>query len=324
MNKKVLYVFLILLAGLIAVLVYTDHRSTQLDKRPDNPYAYDISEFEKVDPAMIHYSETRNIRLGKDKARGISWFDNHIYLVTENNLQVISQEGQQESKMTLTGRPNCIQVVKSGIFIGFDNLVSLYNFEGQLIRSYLSESDSSHFTSVAFHEGLVAVADAGQRVLLLFNEDGTLIRKIYGKRESEDLHGFIVPSFYFDVAFTPDGELWVVNPGMHALENYTTDGNLRSHWAKPSMDISGFSGCCNPAHMAILPDGFFVTAEKGLVRVKEYKPSGELSSVVAPPSSFETGKTAPDLAVTSAGEILALDFDRNSIRIFEKKDQHGS
>jgi hypothetical protein len=111
---------------------------------------------------------------------------------------------------------------------------------------------------------------------------------------------------------------------MHAFENYSRDGNIRGYWSSTSMKIDGFSGCCNPAHMAILPDGHFVTSEKGLVRIKVYKPSGELLGVVAPPASFKPGETAPDLAITAAGEVLALDFDRNMIRIFEKKNSNGS
>ena len=75
--------------------------------------------------------------------------------------------------------------------------------------------------------------------------------------------------------------MWVVNPGMHAFENYEFDGDLRAFWENTSMKIDGFSGCCNPAHFTFLPDGSFVTSEKGLVRVKVHKPSGELLGVVA-------------------------------------------
>ena len=45
---------------------------------------------------------------------------------------------------------------------------------------------------------------------------------------------------YFDLDIYDD-ELWVVNPGMHALENYADDGTLRGYWDKISMKIEGFS-----------------------------------------------------------------------------------
>jgi len=113
--------------------------------------------------------------------------------------------------------------------------------------------------------------------------------------------------------------LWVVNPGMHSLENYTEEGNLREHWNNTSMMTEGFSGCCNPAHFTFLPDGRFVTSEKGLVRVKTYKPSGEFEGVVGPPVKFAEEGKAPDIATDAAGNVYALDFDKKMIRVFEKK-----
>ena len=109
----------------------------------------------------------------------------------------------------------------------------------------------------------------------------------------------------------------MVNPGLHALENYTPEGNLREHWQNTGVNIEGFSGCCNPAHFTFLPDGKFVTSEKGLVRIKIYKPSGEFLGVVAPPASFVEEGKAPDVAADANGNVYALDFDRKVIRVFE-------
>ncbi|MEE9460788.1 MAG: hypothetical protein V3V53_03100, partial [Bacteroidales bacterium] len=83
--------------------------------------------------------------------------------------------------------------------------------------------------------------------------------------------------------------------------------------------IDGFSGCCNPAHIAIMADGSFLTSEKGVVRIKIHKPSGELSTVVAAPDKFREDGEAPDVAVDEEGIVYALDYDRNMIRIFEPK-----
>ncbi len=139
-----------------------------------------------------------------------------------------------------------------------------------------------------------------------------------GKSSGGDQHGFIVPSPSFDLAFNNQGELWIVNPGKHALENYTINGELRGWWEASSADIKGFSGCCNPAHITFLPDGNLVTSEKRIVRIKEYKPSGELAGVVASPSVFEGEIHAPDLFSDNSGRIYALDSERKMIRIFEK------
>ena len=61
-----------------------------------------------------------------------------------------------------------------------------------------------------------------------------------------------------------------MNPGRHKIEAYTFDGELETSWGTPATTIGGFSGCCNPTHIAMLPDGSFVTSEKGLARVKVY------------------------------------------------------
>ena len=166
---------------------------------------------------------------------------------------------------------------------------------------------------------MVFVADAGNRRILKYDTHGFLEGQFDGKRNADDAHGFVIPSEYFDLAVFDD-ELWVVNTGMHTLENYTDEGNLRGYWEKSSLKIDGFGGCCNPAHIAIDAQGNFITSEKGLVRIKIYKPSGELIGVVAPPNKFsKKAYYAPEVAVNEQGVIYALDFETNMIRIFEKK-----
>ena len=104
------------------------------------------------------------------------------------------------------------------------------------------------------------MADAVNRSVHRFDISGKYLDSFEGKTGGQDLHGFIVPSPYFDLKVNGDGELWVINPGKHAFENYTDDGELRSYWENNSMKVDGFSGCCNPAHIAFLPDGSFITS----------------------------------------------------------------
>jgi hypothetical protein len=68
-----------------------------------------------------------------------------------------------------------------------------------------------------------------------------------------------------------------------------------------------------------LADGSFVTSEKGLVRIKIHKPSGEFLGMVAAPSQFSDEGKAPDIAVDSRGNVYALDFEKNIVRVFEPK-----
>jgi hypothetical protein len=155
--------------------------------------------------------------------------------------------------------------------------------------------------------------------VLRYSTDGKFLDTFDGKSNKGDKHGFIIPSPYFDLAFNKEGELWIVNPGKRSLEQYLDDGQFRTFWTNDEVGIEGFWGCCNPAHIAFLPDGSFVTSEKNNVRIKVYKQSGEFDCVVAPSEKFPGGEIAPYLAVTSVGDIYALDFDKKEIRLFQHK-----
>jgi hypothetical protein len=268
---------------------------------------------------MVRWEETINFTFGDLDLRGIAFANNRIYLVEDNFLVVTTPEGEKLVKTELPESPRCVTAFNSDIYIGYTNHIVNYNENGQLLKSWPSLNDSSLITSLAVNGDFLFAADAGNRRVLRYTRDGALAGSFTGKRDSADLHGFIIPSPYFEIAINSFGELWVVNPGMHALENYTFDGELRGFWERTAMTLDGFSGCCNPAQMAVLPDGSFVTAEKGLVRIKIHKASGELLEVVAPPAAFEGGTQAPDLAVSPSGAIYALDYERRMIRCFQRK-----
>ncbi|HKK68353.1 MAG TPA: hypothetical protein VJ946_09075, partial [Bacteroidales bacterium] len=122
----------------------------------------------------------------------------------------------------------------------------------------------------------------------------------------------------FEVALDSNGELWTTNPGMHSLQRYNDKGDLLRSWDQISIRVDGFSGCCNPAHIAILPDNSFVTSEKGMPRIKIHGANGDLISVVAPPAAFD-GDHAPEVAAWGQDTVVALDYDKKLLRIFAKK-----
>lgn len=321
MTRRIIISFLILLSLAIITLVVLDIRKSRTDRRPANPYDLNLDELAEVDPSLVRYQETLDLKLDDSEKKGIAYGMGKIWLIGENYLLVLSPEGVMLGKIPLPESPYCITVYHSDIYVGFKNKIRVYDPDGRETGNWQVAGDSTLLTSLAARDSLLFAADAGNRRVLRFSTGGSYLGEFDGRREAGDLHGFIVPSGWFDLAFAPDGELWVVNPGLHALENYTTEGKLRGYWEKGSTGIEGFSGCCGPAHIAFLPDGSFVTSEKGMVRIKVHRASGELESVVAPPALFENGYYAPDLAVGDRGEIFALDFDRKSIRIFERKTE---
>jgi len=173
-------------------------------------------------------------------------------------------------------------------------------------------------TSIAVSETSVFIADAGNKIVYHYDLKGNMINEIGRKDSLQGVKGFLIPSPYFDIAIGREDELWVVNPGRHQLEAYSIDGRFLSSWKKTSMGLDGFSGCCNPSHIAILPNGSFVTSEKGIIRVKIHKPSGAFESVVAAPKVFDKGTKGLDLAIDSQNRIIVIDPKKGLIRIFEK------
>ena len=320
MRKSVIYIFLSLIVVIILVIVIGDFRSTRPERMSGNPYKLNMDRITSVDPDLITYHETKNYPINALQAGGIAVSGDKIYLVADTFLQVFDHAGRQLLKVYLSEPAGCLEVSKRGdIIIGFRNAVTLYSAAGE--EKWLSKplDERAVITALALKDGTIFAADAGNRAVHRFTDKGIYVDSFEGKTSIEGNHGFIVPSPYFDLGVNPDGELWVVNPGKHALENYTDEGKLRSFLENISPEIDGFSGCCNPAHIAIMADGSFLTSEKGVPRIKIHDASGKLSTVVAPPDKFTEDGEAPDVAVDEKGIVYALDYDRNMIRIFEPK-----
>ncbi len=315
-NKQITY-FLIFLALLIVIVITANYINSKPKKSKANPYEYNVDEFKNVDSDLISYKETKQIKIGIDKVGGIASANNHMYLASGNSVKIISLEGKVISEFEVDNNPGCITVKDNRIIVGFKKTFAAYSSSGDLIFKSEELSDSSIITSIAIWNDKIVVADAGKRKVYIYKE---LEKKaeFEGVSGTRNLHGFIIPSAKFDIAVNNKDELWVVNPGMHSLQQYDEKGNLLNEWSKSSLNVEGFCGCCNPAHFTFLPDGRFVTSEKGMPRIKIYDEKGKLESVVAPPSKFVENGSACDVAILE-NIIVALDFDKKMIRIFEER-----
>jgi lipopolysaccharide export system protein LptC len=317
MKNKYISLFLIILALLIVAVIAIEYVNSKPKKAKQNPFEYNVDEFKQVDPKLISHAEKRQIKVKLNGKAGITTFDGKIYLAANNTVSVISPEGKLLSSFNASDDTRAIAVSATNIAIAEKNQVSVFDHAGNFGYSTAIVSDSSVFTSLAFWDGDIVVADAGKRRIYIFEKE-KLIAEIEGISGIENLHGFIIPSARFDLAVNDENELWVVNPGMHALQQYTRRGALAGSWDKASLSIEGFSGCCNPAQICTLSEGRIVTSEKSMPRIKIYSRNGEMLSVVAPPTVF--GKNVEASEVAAIGEtIVALDTEQQLIRIFEKK-----
>jgi len=318
--KKNLIIFFLILMGVIIVFVTTkDLISNRPENRAVNPWEYNVVKYKSVDSTLVHYKETKNIKLNTQKPKGIAYANQKLYIISDSLLQIITVDGKEVIKQKLPASPTCITITDKNIYIGFINFIASYDLKGKVTGSWVPLDKKTLLTSLAVKGKLLFAADAGNRRVLRYSTDGKYLDAFDGRSSKDDTHGFIIPSPYFDLAFNQDGELWIVNPGKRNLEQYLDTGKFRTFWTNDNIGIEGFWGCCNPAHFAFLKDGSFVTSEKNNVRIKVYKPSGEFDCVVAPSEKFPGGEIAPDLAVTTEGDIYALDFDKKEIRLFQQK-----
>lgn len=321
MNRKLINIVLIVLALAIVVLIGKDFISNKAGKNIENPYEYNIDEFRKVDTTQIVYTEKFHFPVKADLWAGIAICDSTIIIANAKELQKYDYSGKQIFNKSLIDSATCITIDENQkIWIGMTSYIAQYDMNGDLILKSNLVNKRAIFTSITTSGKDIYVADAGNRVIHHFNYKGEMLDDIGEKDEQKGIPEFVIPSPYFDVAIDADGFLWAANTGKHTFENFNKDGSLRTSWGVTSMKIEGFSGCCNPAHFAILDDNSFITSEKGMPRIKIYDQHGQFTGIVAPPDAF-SGKLAPDIAVDKQHRVIALDFTKQQVRIFERKKE---
>lgn len=291
-----------------------------LNRPEKNYYKFKLDKLKKIDSTLVNYSEIQQFVPDIEKLRAVACDKNdNIYVTGKDKILIYDKSGNLQKDINTGVEALSIKVKDANnIFLGVRDHIEIWGSNGEQKDKWEILNDRVVITSIATTESSVFVADAGNKVVYHYDFDGNLINEIGRKDSLKGIQGFIIPSPYFDLAIGRDGELWVVNSGRHQLEAYDKEGNLKSSWKKTSMGLDGFSGCCNPSHIAILPNGSFVTSEKGIERIKIHQPSGEFESVVATPEDFEAGTKGLDLAVDSENRVIVLDPKKGIIRIFEK------
>lgn len=291
------------------------------NKTEKNVFDYRLDDYREVDTSLIDYAEIMQIspEMKILKAIAVDSKDN-IYLAGKNKVFIYNNKGNLISNINTGADAQSIAVGENNnIYVGAKDHLEIWDATGNKKATWKVLNPKVLITSIAIADSSVYVADAGNKIVYHYDLHGNIRNEIGRKDSVAGIQGFIIPSPYFDVAIGHNGEIWVVNSGRHQLESYDKKGRLLSSWEKTSMGLEGFSGCCNPSHIAILPNGSFVTSEKGIERVKVHDPTGKFSSVVVSPKNFDKGTRGIDLALDSENRIIVLDPQKGLIRIFEKK-----
>lgn len=319
MSKPLIYILLAVLGVLIAFIIIGDFLKNDVQKTTKNPYAFDISEFKQVDPALIKYKESKRINLYHAGPKAINYNNGKLALGFENQIQVIDTSGREIFRKSINKPATAIFISDSDqIYLACKTYLEVYDMNGVLIESWPEIDSTAFITSITQKDNWLFVANASKPEIIRYNTTGEISLRFDGKNQELSEYGFVIPSPYFDVNVDPYNELWIANTGLQHVQNYTADGKLRAYWGGNGYDAEDFTGCCNPAHFSILSDGSFVTCEKGLVRIKVYKPSGELDAFVAPPQAFAKNSEPLDLTTDELDNVYALDITQRMIRKFKR------
>lgn len=297
----------------------------------DNPWEYDLSKYESVDPGLLMFEPRGQFETGLSRAGRLAVAPGERILVAgDKAVRTFSRDGGLMIEVSLPEEPRCLHVSTEGeLFIGFTQHFDVYDLEGNHQYGTEDFGERTYLTAISTYGESVYAADAGNREVIVCDRKGN-VQTRFGKIGDGENPGFAVPSPYFDLSVTLDGNLWIANPGRLRVESYTLSGQFESSWGEAGMKIERLSGCCNPVYFAMTPDGGFITSEKGLARIKIYDPKGEFVGVVAGPSFLVDDKKLAkeacadcrvgagfDVAVDERGWIHTLDPFRKTVRSFK-------
>jgi DNA-binding beta-propeller fold protein YncE len=283
----------------------------------------DFAKLKKMDSSQIGYTRVNLITTNLKDLSGIALdASQNIFVCGDRQVIVFDRNGKKTGGFEIDSAASCIALKDSELFLGMGPRIAHYNMHGDQLAGIKPYHANGFITSIAIYGDQIFAADAVSKRVLKYATDGRFIQEIGRKDSITGSTGFVIPSLYFDIAFGAFNDLWVVNPGKLSIENYTPTGYMQS-----AFENSGFTGCCNPAHIAVLPNGNFVTYEKGIDKIKVFDPTGKYICLVAGAGSFK-GNTdfqlgrnnlVKDMAAGPDGKLYVLDA-YNQINVFKKTD----
>jgi sugar lactone lactonase YvrE len=307
---------------------------TKVHAAAREPFAYDISKYRNVDPALVKYERVARFHCPRPDARRlVIGSDGKVYLATAAGVCVLAKDGSLLNDIPSAVPARGVAIADDGsLFLALRDHVEHFDAKGRPLASWDTPKGRPFLTGIAVGPKDIFVADSGNRVVHRYDRDGKLVGRIGERDPARNVPGLVLPSPFLDVEIAPDGLLRVNNPGRHRVEVYTPEGHLELFWGRPSIAIDGFCGCCNPVGLAMLPDGRHVTFEKGLPRVKVYTAEGKFESVVAAPDFFQDIATSESMmsadqtsyggldgTVDAEGNIFILELLGGEIHVMKEK-----
>src|SRR5690606_23050140 len=125
-----------------------------------NPFSYDVSEFRKVDPALITYREAKQFNPGFSEPAALAIAGDTICVAGDGRVKVMDTAGALLAEFSVAQQPRAMTVDGKRLFVAADRQVSVYDLAGNQTDVWQALADSSLITSIAAENGHVFLADA--------------------------------------------------------------------------------------------------------------------------------------------------------------------
>lgn len=272
------------LGAAVGVSAGCDRTEKPSSRELPQAFRYDIAKLAADDGGLPRFQKVRSLDTGLIGAAAMTASPGgNLAIAHEDQVVTLDPTGRVVRRWSTDHRVQAVHISDDeAIFVADRHRVARHNAAGRRLESWTLGDERAMITGIAATGDDLFVADAGHRT----------VSRYRGGDRVWQLQGFHIPSPYFDLAIAPDGLLWVAHTGRHRLEAYDITGDMVRSWGEAGMTVTGFSGCCNPCHFAILSDGRFITSEKGLHRVKMHDAEGTVRAMVitAPEMDIDVNK----------------------------------
>ena len=230
-----------------------------------------------------------------------------IYIAAGGNVSVYAADGTVKSSFPVKLSLRDIVFHDNRIYVLYPASVSVNDLSGAVVGGWEACSDESDYCQMTvFSEG-VYVTDAQNKNICRYSLDGGFRGFI------DSLDGFIVPSYSFGIT-NISGKVYCSNPGRHRVEVYEPDGSFVKSFGRSGADDGGFSGCCNPVHLAATPNGDIITSEKGVPRISCFGQDGLFHAVLLDDLALGRGTSAREVRLKDDLLIVAGENDVSMFR----------
>jgi DNA-binding beta-propeller fold protein YncE len=289
----------------IAYIVFDTSRPAKIEKKEIARLVYDSIPEKWQISGELHISE------GALKAVSVSPSGN-IYAGGDSFVSCYTSDFHQVWSLKTQYPVTALSNWGDTIYASTVEMILVIGSNGKLEDEWGPFEDKSFITSVTSNLARVAYADAGNKMVVILDKQGRVV-KIIGQNDGQ----FILPSPYFDVALDSTNKLYVANTGQRRIETRSPEGKLTDEFGEPGMAAGAFCGCCNPAHFIVTRDGF-VTAEKGINRIKILGEKGEFIEFVSSGNKF-VPSIPLDLASADGKTLYAADPADSKLYAFSRK-----